>query len=66
MNIPKLRGKMVERGCNVETLAAEMGVDKSTLYRKLNNGENFTIADVQKIKTTLDLTAEEASDIFFA
>ena len=66
MNILKLRGKMVERGCNVEALAAELGVDKSTVYRKLNNGESFTIADVQKIKTVLDLTNDEASDIFFA
>lgn len=66
MNILKLRGKMVERGCNVESLATEIGVDKSTLYRKLNNGENFTVADVQKIKAALDLTTEEASDIFFA
>ena len=66
MNIPKLRGKMVEKGYNVEALAVEVGIDKSTLYRKLNDGNSFTVAEAQKIRTALDLTNEEASAIFFA
>ena len=63
MNVRKLKGKMVEKGFNVETLAAKMGIDKSTLYRKLNEGENFTIGDAQKVKD--ELTDDEAKDIFF-
>ena len=66
MNILKLRGKMVERSYNVETLAAEIGVDKATLYRKLGDGEKFTIGEAQKISTSLDLTKEEVHDIFFS
>lgn len=66
MNIPKLRGKMVEMGFSVESLAAEMGIDKSTLYRKLDNGEKFTVGEAQKIKNALDLTNDEANAIFFA
>jgi transposase-like protein len=65
MNIPKLRGKMVEAGYSVESLANKIGVDKSTLYRKLDNGEKFTIGEAQKIRTTLDLTNDEAAVIFF-
>ena len=65
MNIPKLKGKMVEKGLNVETLAAKIGVDKSTLYRKLNECEKISIGDAQKIKLELDLTNDEAIDIFF-
>ena len=65
MNIQKLKGKITERGLNVESLAAEIGIDKSTLYRKLNAGEKFTIGDAQKIKESLALTDEEANDIFF-
>lgn len=65
MNIPKLRGKIVEMGYSVESLAAEIGIDKSTLYRKLDNGEKFTVGEAQKIKATLDLTNDEASVIFF-
>ncbi len=66
MNIPKLRGKMVEMGFSVESLATEIGIDKSTLYRKLDNGEKFTVGEAQKIRNALDLTNDEASAIFFA
>ena len=65
MNIRKLKGKMVEHGYNVENLAAKIGVDKSTLYRKLNEGEKITVGDAQKIKDELNLTDDEAIDIFF-
>lgn len=66
MNIQKLKGKIVERGMNVEALADKLGIDRSTLYRKLNAGEKFTIGEAQKIKASLDLTDNEASDIFFS
>ena len=65
MNILKLKSKMIEKGLNVETLACKIGVDKSTLYRKFNEGEKLTIGDALRIKTELDLTDDEASDIFF-
>lgn len=65
MNIPKLKGKMVEKGINVETLAKKLKMDRSTLYRKLDAAERFTIGDAQKIKTELELTTEEATSIFF-
>lgn len=66
MNIPKLKGQMVERGLNVETLAAKIGVDKATLYRKLNASDKFTIGEAQRIKDVLGLSNDEASAIFFA
>lgn len=65
MNIPKLKGKIVEKGLTVETLANEMEINRSTLYRKLESGEKFTVGEAQKIKNVLDLTDEEASAIFF-
>lgn len=65
MRILKLRGKMVEGGLNAENLAAKMGIDRATLYRKLNDGDKFTVAEAKKIKTILNLTRDEAHDIFF-
>lgn len=65
MKILKLRGKMVEKNMKVESLAEKIGVDRATLYRKLRTWEKFTIGEAQKIKTALDLTNEEASEIFF-
>lgn len=64
MNIQKLRAKIVERGMNVESLANAIGVNRSSMYRKLNNC-TITIVDASKIKDALELSNEEATDIFF-
>jgi plasmid maintenance system antidote protein VapI len=59
-----LRGKMTEKGYNVDRLAAEMGKDRATIFRKLNAAEKFTIGEAMDIKSILGLTSEEASLIF--
>lgn len=66
MNINKLKGKIVEEGMNVETLAERIGIDRSSMYRKLNNFEKITIGEAVKIKAVLNLSNEEATDIFLA
>ena len=65
MDIKKLKGKITENGLSVEKLAGLMGVDRSSLYRKLNNAERITIGEAQRMKVALNLTNEEASVIFF-
>ena len=65
MKILKLRGKMVEKGMSVETLAAIMDIDRATLYRKFADGDKFTVGEALKINEALDLTNEDAYDIFF-
>ena len=64
MNMQLLRAKMVEKGFTVETLAKALGVDRSSLYRKINHPEKFTIEMIQRIKVILGLTSKEASVIF--
>jgi plasmid maintenance system antidote protein VapI len=65
MNLDKLKGKIVEKGMNVEAVAGLIGVDRSSLYRKFNNFEKITIGEASKIKSVLGLTNEDATDIFF-
>ena len=65
MNVPKLRGMMVEKGISVESLAETLNIDRTTLYRKFNNGEKITIGEAHKIKDALEMTNEEAKAIFF-
>jgi predicted transcriptional regulator len=66
MNLFKLKAKIVENGINVETLAERIGVDRSCLYRKLNNFDKFTIGEARKIKAALNMTNEEAANIFLS
>ncbi len=66
MNINKLRGKIIENGMTVNDVASYIGMDRSTFYRKLNNeGETFTIKEVNLIRDVLNLTVDEAVSIFF-
>lgn len=64
MNINKLKGKIVEKGMNPESLADAIGINRSTLYRKLNNGEKITIGEALKMKDALEMSKEEACEIF--
>lgn len=66
VNINKLKGKIVESGMNIEKLANKIGIDKSTLYRKLTvNGESITIKEATLIAKELKLTHSEVNSIFF-
>ena len=66
VNIRNLKDKLVENDISIIELANIIGVDKSTVYRKLNkSGENFTVKDVEKISKALSLTYEDINDIFF-
>ena len=66
MNGNKLKAKIIERGLNVERFASLINMDRSSLYRKLNNSCRITIAEAMSMKEALNLTKEEASDIFFS
>lgn len=66
MNINKLKGKIVEKGLNIEQVADMIGVDRSTFYRKLNNADKITIGEAARIKEALLLSDGDAYDIFLA
>jgi plasmid maintenance system antidote protein VapI len=66
MKLQKLKGKIIERGINVEALAERIGTTRTALYRKLNNFEKITIGEAKKIKAELNLSDEEAVEIFLS
>ncbi len=67
VNVNKLHGKLKELELSVEDVALKMGIDRSTLYRKLaNSGAGLNVRDAQKLFEILHLTEREALDIFFA
>ena len=67
VNINKLKGKIVECGMNVEILAEKIGMNKSTLYRKLGSTDDvFTIREADLIAKELKLTYSETNAIFFS
>lgn len=66
-NVKKLRGKMVEKNITIENLAKRLGMNRSTLYRKLNNdADALLVKEANAIVTELGLSADEAMAIFFS
>lgn len=66
MNVNKLKGKIVENGLSVGKLADLIGIERSSMYRKLNDFKKITIGDAEKIKGALKLNDEEAYEIFLS
>lgn len=64
MDANKLKNKIIANGCTVSKTAELLGMHKSSLYRKLNGFEKFTINEAAKLKDILGLTDLEALAIF--
>lgn len=65
VNTALLRSAIVKKGTNVSEVAVKMGVDKATLYRRIADAGTFTIGEVEKLTSILNLTHDEAISIFF-
>lgn len=64
-DMQRLREVAKERGLNFENLAAKIGIDRATFYRKVNaEGEKFTIGEVHRMVEESTMTREEAISIF--
>jgi plasmid maintenance system antidote protein VapI len=60
----KLKAKIIEKGLTVESFAKAIGMERTKLYRKLNSFEKITIGEAIKMKAVLEMSNEEAIDIF--
>ena len=65
LDIKKLKGKITEKGKNIETVANEIGINPGTFYRKMNKN-SFKISEADAIISVLGLSGSEATAIFFA
>lgn len=66
VNTNKLKGIIVEKGLTIEKVAEQIGLDRSTLYRKINEPDKFTIKDANNLRQVLGMSAQEATAVFFA
>lgn len=64
----ELEALMKLNGDNGNTLAAYLGMARSTFSAKLNetNGAQFTQGEIMAIKEKYQLTAEQVDSIFFS
>ena len=53
-------------GKSKSAVAAHLGINEATLYRKSTGASEFTRDEIQKLKDFLNLTDSEAMRVFFA
>ena len=63
VDVKKLQSRIVECGTTQEALAAELGIDRSTLRRRINSGR-LQIKDIHKMCEVLSLKSCDALAIF--
>lgn len=62
-----LKEKIAAANLTQDLLAAKIGMNPSTLYRKIKSGgAGFTVGEVHRIVDELHLTDVEAQDIFLS
>ncbi len=61
-----LKQKIVEKNTTQEAVAMALGIDRSTLYRKMKGGlSSLTIGEATKIAEFLDLSKQEITKVFW-
>ena len=60
----KLKGKIVENGFTITSLAKKIKTSKTTLSQKVNNKIKFSQTDMRTLSKVLCLTGDEIKDIF--
>jgi len=65
LNKDALVEKIKENDMTLESFATELGINYSTLYRKLNGESDFTRSEIQISKNVLKLDVNTADSIFF-
>lgn len=60
----KFKAAVVLSGMTMKDVAAQIGVDESTLYRKINDNGRFTRMEIVKLVEILKI--EKPEEIFFA
>lgn len=65
IDIPKVRGKMAERGFTITSLSNRLGINRNTLSAYLENPGKMPYSIVSDMAAALCDTANEATSIFF-
>lgn len=64
MNRRKINRTIRERVDSITEFAKEMGVERSTIYNKMNGKYNWTLRDRYKMRFILGLTEKEERELF--
>lgn len=64
-NKAMFKSKIVEMGSSIREVAAIMGCNEGTLYRKMDGKSDFTRNEIQLFRQAFNLGADDIERIFF-
>lgn len=65
INLNLLKSKLALKNKSISSLAQDIGLNKSTFYRKVRGESDFTRKEITDIVVFLGLNQEEMCEIFF-
>lgn len=64
MDMNKLNAKIIESGMTIDEVATSIGISGLSLYFKMKRPMAMTVGDAIRLKNTLNMSNQEAKDIF--
>lgn len=65
LKLNELKAEIARNELTIEDLADKINISRTTLWRRLNNPSEFTLAEIRRIKIILKLSGARILDIFF-
>jgi len=65
MKINELKAEIVRNELTLEDFANKVGMPKTTLWRRFNNPDSFTLSEITRISKGLNLNSQRIVEIFF-
>ena len=61
----KLDSAIYESGLKLEAIAKKMGINRVSLWNKIQGRTEFKVSEITSLAKILNLSAEQRDDIFF-
>ena len=66
MELNELKAEIVRNGMTIEEFSDKTKITRTTMWRRFNNVEEFTLAEINNIANALNLNRTRIMEIFFS
>lgn len=66
MKLNELKAEIVRNGMTIEEFADNVGIERTTLWRRFNNADTFSLGEIRTMANVLKIKGTRILEIFFA
>jgi transcriptional regulator with XRE-family HTH domain len=66
MLVNEFKAEVVRNGMTLEEVSKAIGINRSTMSRRLSDPGEFTLSEIKRIKEALKLDGKQVLEIFFS